>query len=65
MSPASLKGSLGGDVVILATSAKDEKLKNGLLKIKNVNSVDFVKDAIRLTTSKGETVIPGGYERYS
>ncbi len=57
-SPASLKGSLGGDVVILATSAKDEKLKEGLKKIKNVKSVDFVKDAIRLTASKGETVIP-------
>ncbi len=57
-SPASLKGSLGGDVVIMATSAKDEKLKEGLKKIKNVKSVDFVKDAIRLTASKGETVIP-------
>jgi ABC-2 type transport system ATP-binding protein len=57
-SPTSLKGSLGGDVITLATSAKDEMLKEGLLKIKNVKSVDFVKDAIRLTASKGETVIP-------
>jgi len=57
-SPTNLKGSLGGDVVILATSAKDEKLKDDLLKIENVKSVDFVKDAIRLTASKGETVIP-------
>lgn len=57
-SPTSLKDSLGGDVIILVTSAKDEKLKEGLIKIKNVKSVDFVKDAIRLTASKGETVIP-------
>jgi ABC-2 type transport system ATP-binding protein len=57
-SPISLKGSLGGDVITLATSAKDEMVKEGLLKIKNVKSVDFVKNAIRLTASKGETVIP-------
>jgi ABC-2 type transport system ATP-binding protein len=57
-SPTSLKGSLGGDVITLATSAKDEMLKESLLRIKNVKSVDFVKDAIRLTASKGETVIP-------
>lgn len=57
-SPLSLKKSLGGDVVTLATTSKDEKLKEDLLGIEYVTGVDFVEDAIRLTTSKGETVIP-------
>ncbi|UCE75256.1 MAG: ATP-binding cassette domain-containing protein [Methanomassiliicoccales archaeon] len=56
--PSSLKESLGGDVISLASSSKDEKLREGLLKIENVTAVDFVEDAIRLTASKGETVIP-------
>ncbi len=57
-SPSTLKESLGGDVITLATTSKDEKLEEDLLKIENVTGVDFVKDAIRLTTSKGERVIP-------
>lgn len=57
-SPTNLKKTLGGDVISLATSSKDERLKEDLLKITNVTAVDFVKDAIRLTTSKGETTIP-------
>jgi ABC-2 type transport system ATP-binding protein len=57
-SPSNLKKSLGGDVVSLMTTSKDEALKNDLLKITNVTGVDFVKDAIRLTSSKGEYVIP-------
>lgn len=57
-SPSNLKKTLGGDVISLATSSKDEKLKEDLLKIENVTGVDFVKDAIRLTSSKGETLIP-------
>jgi ABC-2 type transport system ATP-binding protein len=56
--PSTLKGSLGGDVITLATSSKNEKFKESLLSLENVTGVDFVKDAIRLTTSKGETVIP-------
>jgi ABC-2 type transport system ATP-binding protein len=57
-SPSKLKETLGGDVITLSTSSKDENLKADLLKIENVKTVDFVKDAIRLTSSKGETVIP-------
>jgi ABC-2 type transport system ATP-binding protein len=57
-SPSNLKQTLGGDVISLATTSKDEKLKEDLLKIENVTSVDFVKDAIRLTSSKGDILIP-------
>jgi ABC-2 type transport system ATP-binding protein len=57
-SPSSLKDSLGGDVITLSTASKDEKLKEDLLKIENVKNVDFIKDAIRLTASRGERVIP-------
>lgn len=56
--PSTLKHSLGGDVITLATKAQSEELKKDLLGIVNVTGVDFVKDAIILTTSKGETVIP-------
>jgi ABC-2 type transport system ATP-binding protein len=61
-SPANLKKTLGGDVISLSTSSKDEALKEDLLKIANVTAVDFVKDAIRLTTSKGETTIPSAMD---
>lgn len=57
-SPSNLKESLGGDVVTLDTKSQDQKLKDDLLKIDNITSVDFIKDAIRLTTSKGEKAIP-------
>jgi len=56
--PTNLKKTLGGDVISLSTSSKDEKLKEDLLKIENVTTVDFVKDAIRLTSPRGETLIP-------
>jgi len=57
-SPSNLKESLGGDVITLTTKSQDQKLKDELLKIDNVTSVDLIKDAIRLTTSKGEKTIP-------
>ncbi len=56
--PSSLKESLGGDVVTLTVTAKDEQLKGKLLAIDNVKSVDYVNDTIRLSAVKGETVIP-------
>ncbi len=60
--PANLKKTLGGDVITLETKSQDENLKEDLLKIENVTDVDFVKDAIRLTSSKGETLIPKAME---
>jgi ABC-2 type transport system ATP-binding protein len=56
--PSNLKKTMGGDVISLETTSKDEKLKEDLLKIDNVTGVDFVKDAVRMTSSKGETLIP-------
>ncbi len=57
-SPSELKAKLGGDVIILSTSVEDEQLKEEFLKIETVSEVDFVQDAIRLTTVKGENTIP-------
>jgi ABC-2 type transport system ATP-binding protein len=56
--PSELKSSLGGDVITLSTDQQSKSLKRDLLKLKNVSSVDFVKDTIRLSTLKGDTVIP-------
>ncbi len=64
--PTSLKASLGGDIISLSIASthkklkKDllNKLKKNLLKIKNVKTVDFIKDAICLTASNGDRVIP-------
>jgi ABC-2 type transport system ATP-binding protein len=60
--PSNLKKTLGGDVISLETTSKDENLKEDLLKIENVTGVDYVKGAIRLTSSKGETLIPKAME---
>jgi ABC-2 type transport system ATP-binding protein len=57
-SPSELKAKLGGDVITLSTSVVDEQVKEEFLKIETVSEVDFVEDAIRLTTSKGENTIP-------
>lgn len=56
--PAELKAGLGGDVITLTTPSSDENIREDLLKIDTVTDVDFVMDAIRLTTTKGETTIP-------
>lgn len=56
--PWNMKKTMGGDVISLETISKDENLKEDLLRIENVTAVDFVKNAIRLTSSKGETLIP-------
>jgi len=63
--PTELKTSLGGDVITLTTgfSGKPSKkelltLKNDLLRLKNVHTVNFLKNTIRLTATNGDRVIP-------
>ncbi|UCF09274.1 MAG: ATP-binding cassette domain-containing protein [Thermoplasmata archaeon] len=60
--PSDLKSSLGGDVVTFITQFQNENLKKNLLQISDVKGVDFVKDAVRLTAAKGESVIPQALE---
>ncbi|WP_455391924.1 ATP-binding cassette domain-containing protein [[Eubacterium] cellulosolvens] len=57
-SPKALKDSLGGDVVTLTTKTGGKKLSAELLKLKNVKTVDYLNNSIRITSSHGESVIP-------
>ncbi|UCH88234.1 MAG: ATP-binding cassette domain-containing protein [Thermoplasmata archaeon] len=63
--PANLKDGMGGDIITLtlstpppANSEKIKKAKKDLENLGRVLSVSLVKDTIKLTASKGETLIP-------
>jgi ABC-2 type transport system ATP-binding protein len=61
--PSELKYKLGGDIITISLFSPLPKPKNTTIKkklqgLKNVKIVDEVKDAVRLTASKGEMLIP-------
>jgi ABC-2 type transport system ATP-binding protein len=57
-SPGMLKQSLGGDVVTLTVPEEGSGLRESLLRIDTVRSVDIFKDTVRIATQKGEAIIP-------
>jgi ABC-2 type transport system ATP-binding protein len=58
--PSGLKKAFGGDVVSFTVpdGEIDSTVKSGLLKIKNVHNVDFLKNSIRVMASGGDRIIP-------
>jgi ABC-2 type transport system ATP-binding protein len=62
--PSSLKDGLGGDVITISinghklSSKQSERTIKELKNLKHVSGVEQLKDSIKLTAFKGETIIP-------